>query len=129
MKSVTKSFNVRKFYFYRLDRTLFHFRKRREGKSRHSQHIEETFSERLASRSVTGKSSSKIDVGFTSQQTLNDDQEDRERRPTFSRFLKLWKGLRNSKRKSANEESTRSVVFTIPTEDVFPRSKSVTARV
>lgn len=108
---------------------LFHFRKRREEKSRRSQHIEETFSERLANRSVAGKSSSRVDVGFTSQQTLNDDQEDKERRPTLSRFFKLWKGLRNSKRKSANEESTRSVVFTIPTEDVFPRSKSKTMRI
>ncbi|CAB4023321.1 Hypothetical predicted protein [Paramuricea clavata] len=97
-------------------------RKRREEKLRHSQHIENTFSERLASRSVAGKSSSKIDVGFTSQQTLNQDPEDGERRPTLSRFLRLWKGLRNSTRKAASDEPTRSVVFTIPTEDVFPKA-------
>ncbi|XP_028393319.1 uncharacterized protein LOC114517714 [Dendronephthya gigantea] len=101
-------------------------RKRSEEKQRQSQHIEDTFSERLASRSVAGKRSSKIDVGFTSQQNVNKDTEDGERRPTFSRFLKLWKGLRNSKRRAQNEneETTRAVVFTIPTEDVFPKTNA-----
>ena len=104
---------------------FFHFfSKRREEKLRQSRHVEEGFSERLASRSVAGKGSSKIDVGFTSQQTLNKEHEAEERRPTFSRFFRLWKGLRNSKRKPANDEPTRSVVFTIPTKDVFPKSKS-----
>ena len=103
---------------------ILFYRKRRDEKIRRSQHIEDTFSERLANRSTAGRSSSKIDVGFTSQQTLNQDSEERERKPTFSRFLKLWKGLRNSKRKSANDEAARtSVVFTIPTKDSFPQSK------
>ena len=95
-------------------------RKRREEKRRHSQHIEDTFSERLASRSAVGKR--KIDVGFTSQQNLNEGNEDGERRVTFSRFLRLWKGLRNSKRKPNNDEPRKDVVFTIPTENVFPKT-------
>ena len=97
-------------------------RKRKEEKQRHSQHIEDTFSERLASRSVAGKR--RIDVGFTSQQNLNEENEDGERRVTFSRFLRLWRGLRNSKRKPTNDEPRKDVVFTIPTEDVFPRTRT-----